>query len=68
MHILEKYYFVDDQGTVHELKCTVTRAINDLGQFEMSVAEEELNRIRNSEIEAELSAMGVGSSPWWKFW
>ena len=67
MYIRERYYFVDDKGIEHELRCTVDRAVDRLGEFDEFFIEDEIRRIKDREIKAELEAKGF-LKPWWKFW
>jgi|688.fasta_scaffold00027_14 hypothetical protein len=59
MHILERYYLVDDNGNEHELKCKVQTDIAMLREETNHTANKELLKIRNNELLAELSLMGV---------
>jgi hypothetical protein len=66
MHIIERYYFVDDQGKEHRLKCECTRSLETLGK--QSKALEETRTIVDEEILAELKKMNYYKKPWWKVW
>ncbi len=59
MYILEKYYLVDDNGVEHELKCKVQSDINLLSKEDNLDANKEIRKIRNKELLAELSLMGI---------
>lgn len=59
MYILEKYYLIDDNGIEHELKCKVQSDINLLGREDELDANKEIRKIRDKELLAELSLMGV---------
>ena len=57
MHILERYYLVDDNGNEHELKCKIQTDIAMLSEETNHTANKEMLKVRNNELLAELSLM-----------
>mgnify|MGYP006292450173 CR=1 FL=1 len=73
-YILNKFYFVDEQGKKHELDVQCTRAIESLGKHDRYYkgldVEEEIRIICDTEILAELEQKRLlkKKTTWFEFW